>query len=68
MTMIEYLLYISKNKGILIGSEARLSEVIPDDLEKAKKSHFIEIEYSNDNQIEYVSLTQKGYDYINFLD
>ena len=67
MTMIEYLLYICKNKGILINGESRLSEVYEDDLQKALKSHFIEIEYNDNNQVEYVSLTQKGYDYITFL-
>ena len=68
MTMIEYLLFLYKNKGILFYGEDRLSEVLKDDLEKALKSHFIEIEYKDNNQIEYVALTQKGYDYINYLD
>lgn len=65
--MIEYLLYIYKNKGLLINGEDRLSEVLEGDLQKALQSHFIEIEYKNNNQIEYVALTQKGYDYINYL-
>ena len=65
--MIEYLLYIYKNKGLLINGEDRLSEVLEDDLQKALQSHFIEIEYKDNNQIEYVALTQKGYNYINCL-
>jgi len=67
MTMIEYLLYIAKNKGFLIGEESRLSEVKPEDVLRMERSHFIEIDYK-DNQVYSVSLTDKGYDYLFFLD
>ena len=65
--MIEYLLYIARNKGFLLGEESRLSEVSEEDILQMEKSYFIEIDYEG-NKVSSVSLTDKGYDYLNHLD
>lgn len=67
MTMIEYLLYIARNKGFLLGEESRLSEVSAEDILQMEKSYFIEIDYEG-NKVSSVSLTDKGYDYLVHLD
>ena len=64
--MLEYLEYLMSNKGVLFGQENKLDTVIQDDLDKMKKSHFIEIEYSG-NEIDTVYLTENGYNYISNL-
>lgn len=63
MTILEYLLYIQENKGVLIGEEAKFPEILEEDIQKMERSHFIEIEYKN-GQVESVVLTEKGYKYI----
>lgn len=67
MTMIEYLEYLMRNKGVLFGKESKIESIIQDDFDKLKKSHFIEIDYYN-NEVETVYLTDKGYNYISNLD
>lgn len=63
MTMIEYLLYIQRNKGVLFGEETKIPEILEGDLQKMERSHFIEVNYQNE-QVESVVLTEKGFNYI----
>lgn len=44
MTMLEYLLYLKDNKGILFDSEARLNEILPEDKEKLIRQGFISVD------------------------
>ena len=67
MTLLEYLLYLKDNKGLLLDEETRLDELNSDDKERLIKQGLIFIyDYPGDSIT--VELSQAGEDFINSLN
>ena len=62
MTKLEYLIFLSSNKGFLFKEESRLDEVIDDDREVLLKHRYIRIED------DLVLLTESGKRYLDSLE